>query len=396
MNRTMNLPVYLDNHSTTRIDPRVLDAMMPYFTERYGNASSHHHVLGWFAEGAVEQARGDVAGLVGAEADEVCFTSGATESINLALKGVVEGAGTQSPHIITAATEHQAVLATCAALRSYRCDVTTVGVDRDGRVDVDEIARSISPRTICVSVMAANNEIGTLAPLDEIGALCRQHGVLFHTDATQAAGTIPLDVRAMHIGLLSLSAHKMYGPKGVGVLVVKKGVKVARQIDGGGQERGMRAGTLNVPGIVGLGVAARLAVQERVSDAERERTLRDRFENQLAVELGDICFNGDRARRLPNNSSVTIAGISADRLMMEVKDVAMSTGSACGSASAEPSHVLRAIGVRDEALHATLRFGLGRFTTDEEIAYAAGRLVETVRAMRSARPVGSAAVMATR
>ncbi len=382
----MKHPVYLDNHATTRMDPRVRDAMLPYFSESYGNAASVQHEYGWVAEAAVERARTEIATLIGAVPSEIVFTSGATESINLALKGVAEGNGYRGNHIITAATEHRAVLDTCRRLEQAGYRVTYLPVDSTGLVSPERVSDSITPETILVTVMGANNEIGTIAPVGAIARVCRDRGVLFHSDATQAVGKIPVDVASLGVDLLSFSAHKMYGPKGIGALYVRSSpaaIRLTPQIDGGGHERGLRSGTLNVPAIVGFGEAARIARAGLEEESERIRILRDRLVDGLAGQLERVRVNGHPVERLPQNANVTFEGVRADRLMMDMKDIAVSSGSACSSASPEPSHVLRAIGLRDDLVTSSLRFGLGRFTTDEEIDYTIRRVVETVRKLRS-------------
>ena len=382
----LNLPVYLDNHSTTRVDPRVVDAMLPYFRGDYGNAASRQHEFGWRAEAAVELARKQVADLIGAAAEEVVFTSGATESINLALKGVAGANSHRGRHIVTAATEHRAALDTCQRLERYGFSVTRVPVDRHGLLAVQDVAAAMTSGTILVSVMTANNEIGTVAPVEEIASVCRKAGVLFHSDATQAVGKIAVDVRRLGVDLLSFSSHKMYGPKGVGALYIRSSqpkIRLETQIDGGGHEHGLRSGTLNVPGIVGFGKAAELAMQECESDGERTARLRGKLVAAILQELEEVKVNGHPSRRLPNNASLTFAHTKADTVMMEMKDVAVSSGSACSSALPEPSHVLRAIGLSNAEVLASLRFGLGRFTTEEEIDFAAGRVVEAVKRVRS-------------
>lgn len=381
----ITLPVYMDNHSTTRVDRRVLDAMMPYFTECYGNASSKQHRAGWDAEAAVEKARTQVAALIGAHATEIVFTSGATESVNLAIKGVAGASAGRKRHIVTAATEHKAVLDCCARLERYGYTVSYLPVDPQGTVGVDEVRAAITPATILVSVMMANNEIGTIAPIDEIGAVCRERGVLFHSDATQAVGRIPVDVVKQNIDLLSLSAHKMYGPKGVGALYVRDArprINIQAIIDGGGQERSMRSGTLNVPGIAGFGVACDIAGKEGSDESRRMMCQRDRLLHGITLELDGVRINGHPTNRLPNNANLTFAGVRADRLMMEMTDVAVSAGSACSSSSPEPSHVLTAIGLSKDDVLSSIRFGLGRFTTEEEVEYVIGRVAESVRALR--------------
>jgi cysteine desulfurase len=385
----MRLPVYLDNNATTRVDDRVVQAMLPYFTEKYGNAASRQHAYGWSAEGAVEGARAKVASLIGASPSEIVFTSGATESINLALKGIAESLQKKGDHLITAATEHKAVLDTVDKLERHGFRITRVAVDQYGLVHPEDVAKAITPRTILVSIMVANNEIGTLAPIAEIGRICRSRGVAFHTDAAQAVGKTPVAVQLMNVDLMSFSAHKMYGPKGIGALYVRASrpaLRLVPQIDGGGHEKGLRSGTLNVPAIVGFGSAAEIAMQELSKDAEHTARLRERLVNALTRELPDVTLNGHPLERLPNNTSLTFRGVDADRLMMDVKDLAVSTGSACSSAMPSPSHVLKAIGLKAEDIRSTLRFGLGRFSTDEEITYAIGRLVETVTKAREKAP----------
>jgi cysteine desulfurase len=377
--------VYLDNHSTTRTDPRVVAEMLPYFDAVYGNASSRQHRFGWEAEAAVEQARTRVADLLHCDPDEIYFTSGATESINLSLKGIAEGLSSSGNHIITCATEHRAALDTIRQLERYGFHVTYVPVDRTGLVSPEEIAERVDNKTILVSIMMANNEIGTIAPIGEIGQVCRERGVLFHVDGAQAVGKIPVDVRSHLIDLLSFSAHKMHGPKGVGGIFIRNvrpRIPVRAQMDGGGQESGIRSGTLNVPGIVGLGKAAQLAAAEMAEEATRVARLRDMLESELIGSLEGVTVNGHSGSRLPNNSNLAFAGCEADAIMMAMKDVAVSSGSACSSASPEPSHVLKAIGVDRDTLHGSIRFGLGRFTTEEDIRYAARRVKETVAALR--------------
>ena len=381
----MRLPVYLDNNATTRVDDRVLQAMLPYFSEKYGNAASRQHEYGWIAEGAVEVARARIASLIGASPSEIVFTSGATESINLAIKGIAERQQGKGDHVITAVSEHKAVLDTMENLESHGFHLTWLPVDRHGSVDPADVVKAITAKTILVSIMAANNEIGTLAPVDEIGRVCRARGVPFHTDATQAVGKVQVSVQQMNVDLMSFSAHKMYGPKGIGALYVRASrpaMRLVPQMDGGGHERGLRSGTLNVPGIVGFGSAAEIALRELTRDAEHTGRLRDRLVSALQEELQGVTLNGHALHRLPNNASLTFGGVDADRLMMDMKDLAVSTGSACSSATPSPSHVLQAIGLTPEAVRGTLRFGLGRFTTDEEISYAVRRIVETVAKAR--------------
>jgi cysteine desulfurase len=388
------LPVYMDNHATTQVDPRVLETMLPYFTEKYGNAASRNHEFGWKAEEAVENARGQIARLINASPKEIIFTSGATESDNLALKGVAEFHRAKGNHIITQATEHKAVLDVCKRLEQSGCEVTYLRVGKDGRIDLDDLRRAITPKTILISIMYANNEIGVLQPIAEIGKIAKQAGVLFHTDAVQAVGKIPVDVERDAIDLLSLSAHKLYGPKGVGALYVRRKnprVQLAPLIDGGGHERGLRSGTLNVPGIVGLGKACEIAAKEMAEESARLRVLRDKLKDAILSRLADATINGSMQHRLPNNLNLSFAGVEGDALLMGINDVAVSSGSACTSATLEPSHVLRALGVPEELAHSSIRFGLGRFNTGEEVDYVAGRVVETVTRLRELSPLYEAA-----
>jgi cysteine desulfurase len=385
----MKLPIYMDNHATTRVDPRVLDAMMPWLTENYGNAASRSHGFGWAAEQAVETARAQVAKLIGATAREIVFTSGATESNNLAITGAVEAqSGRQS--VITQVTEHKAVLDTCAWLEKKGCRVTILPVDVDGRVRIEDLRRAMDEENpLLVTILAANNEIGTLQPVDEIGALCHGRGVLFHTDAAQAVGKIPIDVNRSHIDLLSISGHKLYGPKGIGALYVRRNgprVKLTEQMHGGGHERGMRSGTLNVPGIVGLGAACEIAGAEMEAESARLASLRDRLQSKLLAGLDRVRVNGAEMHRLPGNLNMTFEGVDSETLMMGMKDVALSSGSACTSAKIEPSHVLRALGLDEEAAHSSIRFGLGRFNTEEEVDYVAERLIDVVKKLREISP----------
>jgi cysteine desulfurase len=385
------LPIYLDNHATTRTDPRVLDAMLPYFTEHYGNAASRTHSFGWKAEEAVELARSQVAALIGAEAKEIIFTSGATESDNLAIKGAARMQRRQGNHIVTVQTEHHAVLDPCRRLQSEGFDVTFLPVDRFGRVTQDQVADALTPRTILVSVMLANNEVGTLQPVAEIGKLCKERGVLLHTDATQAAGKVPIDVETLHADLISLSAHKMYGPKGVGALYVRRRsphVRLEPLFDGGGHERGMRSGTLNVPGIVGFGEACAIAAVEMAGECVRVRALRDRLLARLRAALDGVHVHGSMEHRLSGNLNVSFEGIDGDALLVALPDLAVSTGSACSSHGASGSHVLESIGVPPALLQSATRFGLGRFTSEEEVEYAAGRVIEVVRKLRAESPAG--------
>jgi cysteine desulfurase len=381
----MTRPIYLDYHATTPVDPRVLEVMLPYFTERFGNPASRQHAYGWEAHDAVEAARAQVAALIGATPGEIVFTSGASESNNLAIKGATCSLRDKGDHIITVATEHKSVLDTFKKLQSEGCRVTFLGVDQYGFLDLDELRAAITDRTVLVSVMAANNEIGTLQPLAEIGAITAERGVLLHTDAAQAAGKVPLDVRAMNVDLLSLTGHKYYGPKGAGALFIRRRkprIELACQIDGGGHESGFRSGTLNVPGIVGLGAAAEIC--RTGLDAERARlgSLRDRLLDALRRDLDGVHVNGPLGdRRLPHNLHVSFAGVDGESLLMSLGDLAVSTGSACSSGSQKASHVLEAIGGASIP-GASIRFGLGRTTTEQEIDAAAARVVKVVRSLR--------------
>ncbi len=391
---TLRVPIYLDNHATTRTDPRVVEAMLPFFTEQYGNAASRNHVFGWKAEEAVDQARTRIAGLIGAEAKDVIFTSGATESNNLAIKGAAQMLRRQGNHIITVQTEHRAVLDPCRRLQRDGFDVTFLPVDRYGRVTPEQISDAITDRTILASVMLANNEIGTLQPIAEIGRICKERKVLLHTDATQAVGKIPVDVEALQVDLLSLSAHKLYGPKGVGALYVRRRqphVRLEPLFDGGGHERGMRSGTLPVPLIVGFGAACALSQKEMADDAARARQLRASLWNGFRRELDDIHLNGHMTERLPGNLNVSFAGVRGEALLMALKNVAVSSGSACTSASVEPSYVLRSLGVPDELAHSSIRFGIGRFNTAEEIDYTISEVVRHVRHLRTLNPTAALA-----
>ena len=381
----VNLPIYLDYNSTTPVDPRVLEAMLPYFTQKFGNAASRSHAFGWAAEEAVNVAREQVAGLIGAEPKEIVFTSGATEGDNLALKGVFEAYSPKGNHLITVATEHKAVLDTCHHLEKMGGEVTFLPVDREGLIDLGALEAAIRPTTILIAIMYANNEIGVLQPIKAISEIARRHGVLFFSDAVQAVGKIPVDVNADGIDILTLSAHKLYGPKGIGAIYVRRRdprVRLGAQMDGGGHERGMRSGTLNVPAIVGLGRACELCALEMVTEAARLAGLRNRLENGLlAIEGSRV--NGSRIHRLPHTTNISFAGVDGQALLAGLgKDVALSSGSACTSASMEPSYVLKALGVRDELAHASLRLGLGRWTTVEEVDYAIGRIGETVARLR--------------
>jgi cysteine desulfurase len=385
MSAVLKLPVYLDYNSTTPCDPRVVEAMLPYFTDRFGNAASRNHARGWEAEEAVELAREQIAALIGAEPKEVVFTSGATEADNLAIKGVVEAYAAKGSHIITVATEHKAVLDTCGHVEKKGGQITFLSVNPEGLIDLQDLEAAIRPTTILIAVMFANNEIGVIQPVREIGEIARRHGVLFFSDATQAVGKIPVDVDADGIDLMAMSAHKLYGPKGVGALYVRRRgprVRLSAQMDGGGHERGIRSGTLNVPGIVGFGEASSLCGQEMGVDGPRIQLLRDRLECAL-LTLDGVRVNGNREHRLPQTTNISFKGIDGDALLAGLgKNVALSSGSACTSASMEPSYVLKALGLEDELAHASLRLGLGRFTTPEEVDYAIGEIGKTVGRLR--------------
>jgi cysteine desulfurase len=386
----MKIPVYLDYHATTPVDPQVLETMLPYFTQVFGNAASRNHEYGWTAEAAVEKARGQIAALIGATEKEIIFTSGATESNNLAITGVAEMYKDKGKHIITSAIEHKAVLDTCLALEQKGYEISYVPVDSTGRVDLVELRKLIRPDTILVSIMFANNEIGSINPVAEIGKLCKEKGVLFHTDAVQAAGKAEIDVQAQGIDLLSLTAHKIYGPKGVGALYVRrKGprVRLSPIVHGGGHERGMRSGTLNVPGIVGFGKAAELAKKYLPEETVRVKRLCDRLWAGIQEQLDEVYLNGHPEHRLPNNLNVSFAFVEGESLMMGMKELAVSSGSACTSASLEPSYVLKSIGVGEDLAHTSIRFGLGRFTTEEEIDFALKKVVATVRKLRDLSPL---------
>lgn len=385
----LKLPIYLDNNSTTQMDPRVFDAMKPYFLEIYGNAASKSHPFGWAAEEAVDYARGHVASLIGANEKEIIFSSGATESNNLAIKGVFEMYANKGNHIITLSTEHKAVLDACKHLEKLGAEVTYLSVGYDGMIDPAVIEAAIKPNTILVTVMYGNNELGVIQKIAEIGAICKKHGVLFHSDATQAVGKIPVDVLADHIDLMSFTAHKMYGPKGVGALYVRRKnprVKVTAQMDGGGHERGMRSGTLNVTGIVGFGKACEIAKADMSEESTRLSGMRDRLEREL-LTLEESYLNGNKEHRLPHTTNISFKYVEGEGLMMGVKDVAVSSGSACTSASLEPSYVLKSLGLDDELAHSSLRFGLGRFTTEDEIDYTINLVKEAVTKLREMSPL---------
>ncbi len=386
----MKMPVYFDNHATTPLDPRVLEAMMPYFTSQFGNAASRNHAFGWQAEEAVEKGRKQIADLIGASSKEIVFTSGATESNNLAIKGVAEMYAEKGNHIITAATEHKAILDTCKHLEKQGCKITYLQLEADGLLDLEKLKAAITDKTILISVMYANNEIGVIQPIREIGKIAKEKGILFHTDAVQAVGKIPVNVIADNIDLLSLSGHKIYGPKGVGALYVRrKGprVQLSSQMDGGGHERGMRSGTLNVPGIVGLGEACAIAQREMPEESKRMAAMRDRLKVLLEAELDETFINGSMEHRLPNNLNMSFAYVEGESLLMGINDVAVSSGSACTSATLEPSYVLKALGIGDDLAHTSIRFGLGRFNTEEEVDFVAGRLISVVKKLRELSPL---------
>ena len=386
----VKLPIYMDNHATTPVDPRVLEAMLPYFTDKFGNAASRNHPFGWAAEEAVEIARNQIAKLIGATAKEIIFTSGATESDNLAIKGVAEMYREKGNHIITAVTEHKAVLDTCKRLEKYGYRVTYLPVMKDGLIDLEDLKRSMDDKTILVTIMAANNEIGVIQPVEEIGKLCRERGVLFHTDAVQMVGKVPFDVNKMNVDIASISGHKIYGPKGVGALYVRRKnprVQLSAIIDGGGHERGMRSGTLNVTGIVGLGKACEICMQYMPEESKRMAALSDRLKNSIMSRLDEVYVNGSWEHRLPQNLNISFAYVEGESLLMGINDVAVSSGSACTSATLEPSYVLKALGTGDDLAHSSIRFGLGRFNTEAEVDYVADKLVDVVTRLRELSPL---------
>jgi cysteine desulfurase len=386
----MKLPIYMDNHATTPLDPRVLDAMLPFFTEKFGNAASRNHKYGWEAEEAVEEARKNIAALIGADPREIVITSGATESDNLAVKGAASMYREKGDHIITCVTEHKAILDSCKHLEKDGYRVTFLPVNNKGFVDLDDLRKAITNKTILITIMAANNEVGVLQDVKEIGKIARERGVLFHTDAVQAAGKVPFNVNEMNVDIASLSAHKMYGPKGVGALYVRRRnprVLLSPLIDGGGHERGMRSGTLNVPGIVGFGKAAELARKELDKETAEMFRLREKLRTTLERELDEVYINGDLEKRLPGNLNMSFAYVEGESLLMGINDIAVSSGSACTSASLEPSYVLKALGVGEDLAHTSIRFGIGRFNTEEEVDYVANRVIETVRRLRELSPL---------
>ncbi len=385
------LPIFMDNHATTPVDPRVLEEMLPFFVEKFGNAASRSHVFGWTAEEAVDYARERIAKLVGAQSEkEIVFTSGATESDNLALKGVAEFYKDKGNHIITCVTEHKAILDTCKRLEKDGSVVTYLPVDKTGRIDLDDVKKAITDKTILVSIMLANNEIGTVQPIEEIGRITRERGVLLHSDAVQGVGKVDFDVQKMNVDLASITAHKMYGPKGIGALYVRRSkprVRLVAQMDGGGHERGMRSGTLNVPGIVGFGKAAAIMLEEGKAENVRLVALRERLRKRIMDRLEEVYVNGSVEHRLPGNLNISFNFVEGEAMMMAIKDVAVSSGSACTSASLEPSYVLRALGVGDELAHSSIRFGLGRFNTEDEVDYVADLVVDKVKHLREMSPL---------
>ncbi|HUL15403.1 MAG TPA: IscS subfamily cysteine desulfurase [Terriglobales bacterium] len=386
----VKLPIYMDNHATTPVDPRVLETMLPYFTEKFGNSASRNHSFGWAGEEAVENARGQIASLIGATAKEIIFTSGATESDNLMIKGVAEMYREKGNHIITQAIEHKAVLDTCKRLEKYGYEVTYLPVQKDGRVDPEDVRKAITPKTILITIMYANNEIGVINPMAEIGKIAKEHGILFAVDGVQAVGKIPVDVQKDNIDLLALSGHKIYGPKGVGALYVRRRnprVQLSAIIDGGGHERGMRSGTLNVPGIAGLGKACELCREEMPQESVRMAALRDRLRAGLEAKLDEVFINGSMEHRLPNNLNMSFAYVEGESLLMGINDVAVSSGSACTSATLEPSYVLKALGVGEDLAHTSIRFGLGRFNTQEEVDYVTDKMVQVVTKLRELSPL---------
>ncbi|MFQ5778745.1 MAG: IscS subfamily cysteine desulfurase, partial [Terriglobia bacterium] len=386
----VKLPIYMDYHATTPVDPRVLEAMLPYFSSQFGNAASRNHSFGWEAEKAVEKAREQIASLINATPREIIFTSGATESDNLAIKGVAEMYREKGNHIVSMVIEHKAVLDTCKRLEKQGCQVTYLPVNKEGLIDLEELRAAITDKTILITIMYANNELGVLQPIEEIGKIARERKVLFHSDATQAVGKIPFDVQKFNVDLASLSAHKMYGPKGVGALYVRRRnprVQVSPIIDGGGHERGMRSGTLNVPSIVGFGAACEVAQKEMPAERERLRALRDRLKDAIFARLDEVYVNGSLEHRLPNNINISFAFVEGESLLMGINDVAVSSGSACTSATLEPSYVLKALGVGEDLAHTSIRFGLGRFNTEEEVDYVVDRVVETVSRLRELSPL---------
>jgi cysteine desulfurase len=386
----MKLPIYMDYHATTPMDPRVFEAMKPYFMETFGNAASRNHSFGWEAEEAVEKSRKQIADLIGANTKEIVFTSGATESNNLALKGIAEMYAEKGNHIITAATEHKAILDTCKRLEKHGIRVTYLPVQTNGLVDLEMLKEAITDKTILISIMYANNEIGVIQPMAEIGKIAKAKGVLVHSDATQAVGKVPVNVIKDNIDLMSMSGHKIYGPKGVGALYVRRKsprVQITAQMDGGGHERGMRSGTLNVPGIVGLGEACAICNADMPAESKRMAYLRDKLRGKLESELDEVYINGTMEHRLPNNLNISFAYVEGESLLMGINDIAVSSGSACTSATLEPSYVLKALGAGDDLAHSSIRFGLGRFNTEEEVDYVAAKVIDVVKKLRELSPL---------
>lgn len=386
----MKLPIFMDHHSTTPVDPRVLEEMLPYFTENFGNAASRNHPFGWMAEEAVEKSRERIAGLINADPKEIIFTSGATESNNVALKGVAEMYAEKGDHIITCVTEHKAILDTGKRLEKLGKRVTYLPVDKFGQIDLDDLRNAITDKTILISIMYANNEVGTLQKIREIGAIAKERGILFHSDAVQAVGKIPVDVQDLKVDLMSLTAHKIYGPKGVGALYVRKRnprVRLVAQMDGGGHERGMRSGTLNVPGIVGFGKACSIAKEGMAEEGARMAHLRDKLREAITNELDEVFLNGHPTERLPNNLNLSFAYVEGESLLMGMDDIAVSSGSACTSATLEPSYVLKALGVGEDLAHTSIRFGLGRFNTEEEVDYVSDKVIANVKRLRDMSPL---------
>jgi cysteine desulfurase len=386
----MKLPIYMDYHATTPMDPRVFEAMKPYFMETFGNAASRNHSFGWQAEEAVEKSRKQIADLIGSTTKEIVFTSGATESNNLALKGVAEMYAEKGNHIITAATEHKAILDTCKRLEKSGVRVTYLPLQTNGLVDLEMLKEAITDKTILISIMYANNEIGVIQPMAEIGKIAKAKGVLVHSDATQAVGKVPVNVIKDNIDLMSMSGHKIYGPKGVGALYVRRKsprVQITAQMDGGGHERGMRSGTLNVPGIVGLGEACAICNADMPAESKRMAYLRDKLRGKLEAELDEVYINGTMEYRLPNNLNISFAYVEGESLLMGINDIAVSSGSACTSATLEPSYVLKALGAGDDLAHSSIRFGLGRFNTEEEVDYVAAKVIDVVKKLRELSPL---------
>jgi cysteine desulfurase len=386
----MKLPIYMDYHATTPMDPRVFEAIKPYFMETFGNSASRNHSFGWQAEEAVEKSRKQIADLIGATPKEIVFTSGATESNNLALKGVAEMYAEKGNHIITAATEHKAILDTCKRLEKHGIRVTYLPVQANGLVDLDMLKEAITDKTILVSIMYANNEIGVLQNMAEIGKIAKAKGVLVHSDATQAVGKVPVNVIKDNVDLMSMSGHKIYGPKGVGALYVRRKsprVQITAQMDGGGHERGMRSGTLNVTGIVGLGEACAICHAEMPEESKRMAFLRDKLKNKLESQLDEVYVNGTMEHRVPNNLNISFAYVEGESLLMGINDIAVSSGSACTSATLEPSYVLKALGAGDDLAHSSIRFGLGRFNTEEEVDYVADKVIDVVKKLRELSPL---------